>query len=608
VSVAADLASRYREGGFKVVRLRRDTKRPFVKGWQEHEESEEVILEWVEKGNPIGIQMGECSGWLSCIDLDWPESRALAPVFLHETLTGQKGSEIPSQYFYVCEDLPFAKFTGLNKRSEILSVKAAERGQGHQVAVAPSVHAEKGPYGWVDGYDPGRIARVEKADLIRQVQLLAAASLIAHVLPGERSEGEGGRHDVALAMAGFLLRDTAAKLEAGQEATGGNTLQDLLPGLPGKLATFLGFANRPAGISEPPVDGVRLRPLIETEDVSLQEAGDLALEAVLANNEPPQLFSRSGTPVRLIRDPREDEPQIRELSVDDTRVEVAQAADFVKSTGKTSKLVFVPRDVVTYVRSHRGMLNLPSIVGISRCPVVRPDGSILAEEGYDETTALWYAPIEGVQVPRVPEAPTQQDVDDALSLLWSWLGEFPYVDTPSATNVFALPLTLIVRPAIKGHVPLMLISKPSPGTGASLLIEAIATATLGNDTAGTVGAPSDDDAEMRKLITGALRQAKQLIFFDNVTCVLKHGSLARALTTALWLDRIWATALSPGSLSGPHGWPPATTWPSPLRSRGAATRSAWTRRSRNPGWAASSPTRTSLGGRRRAGGRSSGRC
>jgi hypothetical protein len=284
---------------------------------------------------------------------------------------------------------------------------------------------------------------------------------------------------------------------------------------------------------------VKLRPLIEVEDVTLQEAGDQALEAVLTNDNPPNLFARSGTPVRLMRDPREDEPQIRELSVDDTRVEVAQAADFVRSTDKKQKLVFPPRDVITYVRSHRGLMDLPSLVGITRCPVVRPDGSILVEEGYDASTGLWYAPAGGIELPRIPEKPAPETIADAIRLLWSWVGEFPYDGKASAANALALPLTLILRPAIEGHIPLLLIDKPTPGTGATLFVESVSLATLGK-AAGAVGAPADDDAEMRKLLTGALRQSKQLIFFDNVpsNTTLKHGSLARALTLDTWEDRL----------------------------------------------------------------------
>jgi len=128
-------------------------------------------------------------------------------------------------------------------------------------------------------------------------------------------------------------------------------------------------------------------------------------------------------------------------------------------------------------------------------------------------------------------------VNEALQGLWEQLQDFPFVDRASAANIMAFPLTLILRPAIEGHVPFLLLDKPEVGTGASLLVDMLATAIIGKN-AGSVGAPANDDAEMRKLITGALRHSRQIVFFDNIATELKHASLARALTISFWEDRL----------------------------------------------------------------------
>jgi|SRR5215217_4117055 len=565
--------SRYLKDGFKVVKLRANTKKPVDRQWQRRHVSEEKLHEWARSGGAIGLQMGEISGWLGCCDLDWDEARWLAPTFLPHTLRGCKGDEEPSQYFYISPGLPYAKFTGLHKGkgAEILSVKASDEGKGHQVAVAPSVHEEKGPYRWVGeaGYDAGRITEVVRADLQQSISHLATASLLARVLPAAREEGGGGRHDLALALAGYLLRhgvdagvvreillgawsycgaprealqdveasvrDTEATLLAGGKATGGPKLDDIVGGpLSEKLATFLGLSGTPSR-AQPTY--LKLKAPIEVEDTTLQEAGDQALAALLEHNHPPRLFSRSGVPMRLMHDPREDEPFIQELDVDLMRFEVAQAADFIKSTAKSSKYVFPPRDVVTYVRSHTGLSSLPAFVGVTSCPVVRPDGSVLVERGFDEQTGLWFAPQQDLDIPRVSETPSEAEVEEALQGLWEQLQDFPFVDKASAANILAFPLTLIMRPAIEGHVPLMIVDKPEVGTGASLMVDMLATAIIGKN-AGAVGAPDDDDSEMRKLITGALRHSRQIVFFDNVATELKHASLARALTISYWEDRL----------------------------------------------------------------------
>ena len=437
----AEQISQYLNDGFKAVKLRANTKKPVDKAWQRRELSEKELHEWARLGGAIGLQMGEVSGHLACCDLDWPEAIWLAPRFLPDTLKGCKGEEAPSQYFYICPGLPYAKFSGLKhgKGAEILSVKATDEGKGHQVAVAPSVHEEKGPYGWVGDYDRERITEVVRPYLEQSIKHLATSSLLARVLPPARDEGGGGRHDFAMALSGYLLRrqvnpdvvrkillgaweyrgapaealsdvesavrDTQATLLAGGKVTGGPTVDDVVKGLSEKLCKFLGLSGTGAP-SEGSSAAMYLKPPIEVEDTTLQEAGDKALAALLDHNEPPRLFNRSGVPIRLMHDPREDEPHIQELGVDLMRFEVAQAADFIKSTKNTSKYVFPPRDVVTYARSHTGIANLPAFVGVTRCPVIRPDGSILVREGFDEQTGLWFAPQQGLDIPRVSETPS----------------------------------------------------------------------------------------------------------------------------------------------------------------------------------------------------------
>ena len=257
----------YDAEGIKMVRLD-DEKRGVDKDWQIETLSLDEISSWVRQGGNVGWQVGEVSGWISCVDLDWAETRALAPRFLSDTLRGAKGNEAPSQYFYRSVGLGYAKFTGLDN-SEIISLKASDNGAGHQVVVAPSIHQTKGPYHFVGGYNPAAIASVDKNELRRRVGLLAVSSLIARDLP------ELGRHNLAMALAGYLLRngveesevslalvsaweyrhaprvglrdleaaiaDTARKLRQNDPVTGGRTLEELLPGVPNKIAKFLGW-------------------------------------------------------------------------------------------------------------------------------------------------------------------------------------------------------------------------------------------------------------------------------------------------------------------------------------------------------------------------------
>jgi putative DNA primase/helicase len=269
-----ELLRYYDHEGIKLVRLSAKTKKCVDTEWQLRQISLEDIAEWVQRGGDVGWQCGEVSGWIAAADLDCPEVKRLAPRFLPDTLRGAKGREAPSQYFYRSVGLGFKKFTDLDG-SEMASIKASDNGAGHQVAVAPSVHREKGPYGFVGGYNPAAIAEIGKEELRKSMGRLVAAALVARHLPASREEGGGGRHDVALALAGYMLRnseapedveemlvaawelrkaprhavedvrrsvrDTAARLARNEPTTGGRRLEELLPGVPKKLSDFLGW-------------------------------------------------------------------------------------------------------------------------------------------------------------------------------------------------------------------------------------------------------------------------------------------------------------------------------------------------------------------------------
>jgi putative DNA primase/helicase len=270
-----DLLRFYDNEGIKLVRLSHRTKKPVDNEWQRRPLAVEDAEEWVRNGGDVGWQCGQVSGWMSAVDLDCEEARRLASRFLPETLRGAKGKEAPSQYFYRSTELGYKKFSDLGGPGELIALKASNNGRGHQVAVAPSIHREKGPYHFVGGYNPAAIAVVDKDELRHLVGMLATAVLIARLLPPSRDDGGGGRHDLALALAGYMVRngeaaedvekvltaaweicnaprqaiedvrrsvrDTSTRLTHNEPATGGRRLGELVPRMPEKIADFLGW-------------------------------------------------------------------------------------------------------------------------------------------------------------------------------------------------------------------------------------------------------------------------------------------------------------------------------------------------------------------------------
>lgn len=282
------------------------------------------------------------------------------------------------------------------------------------------------------------------------------------------------------------------------------------------------------------------KPDIEVYDVPLRAPGQESLRALTKVNDEarektglPRLYVRGGDPVRV----RYDESgalTVQEMTVDTVQYELTHAADYWRSQGKEPKLVFPPKDVCRYVLS-ASQWSFPRLEGITNIPVFRPDGSILSERGYDGPTGLIYDPPAGFEV-EVPERPKKTDVKTALKLINGLVGDFPYADRASLANTLALALTPVMREVIAGPVPMAAIDKPTPGTGATLLVESLALATSGSEP-GALGA-TDDDNEMRKAITAKMRTGERWLFLDNVNIELKSAALARALTATVWEDRI----------------------------------------------------------------------
>lgn len=273
------LVGYYLNEGIRLVKLRASDKQPFEDAWQDPDKvkhSQEEFEKHVQGGGGLGWQLGEVSGWLSVVDCDWEIARKLASRFLPDTLRATKGNEEPSHYVYYSEGLGYEQFKGLDG-SVIIDVKASNNGRGHQVAVAPTGHPEKGPYQFVGGYNPAAVSTAAAAELRRKIRLLVCASLVAANLPASKKEGVGGRHDLALAYIGYLLRngvsaediekvltaawevrgapreavedvrrsipDSAKRLAKDEPVKGGRSLGDTVHGMADRIAKVFGWGK-----------------------------------------------------------------------------------------------------------------------------------------------------------------------------------------------------------------------------------------------------------------------------------------------------------------------------------------------------------------------------
>lgn len=172
---------------------------------------------------------------------------------------------------------------------------------------------------------------------------------------------------------------------------------------------------------------------------------------------------------------------------------------------------------------------------ISHAPFVRPDGSVVTEPGYDETTRTLLIPDEVFAGIKVPEDPSPAEIEAARDLIMTeWLGDFPFDSAADRANV----LGLVVTPAIRGmvpRVPLAVIDGLQMGVGKNLLVDCLLTVYTGHP-AQPMNMVDEAD-EVRKQITAAFRTGAAFFAFDEAH-TLEGAALAQALTAETWQDRI----------------------------------------------------------------------
>ena len=81
-----------------------------------------------------------------------------------------------------------------------------------------------------------------------------------------------------------------------------------------------------------------------------------------------------------------------------------------------------------------------------------------------------------------------------------------------------------------------MVEKPAPGTGATLMVDAISIIATG--TSASVMVEGRDEDEWRKRLTAKLREIPSILLIDNLRRQLDASSVAAALTAPYWEDRV----------------------------------------------------------------------
>ena len=174
--------------------------------------------------------------------------------------------------------------------------------------------------------------------------------------------------------------------------------------------------------------------------------------------------------------------------------------------------------------------------GIVEAPMLRPDGSLIDQPGYDPDTGLWFVP--SVVFPAIPDNPTKLQAESTMDDLVAVVTDFPFAGVEHQAAWLASCLTALARFAIDGPCPLFLFDANCPGTGKSKLCDVVAILATGREMAR--GAYPDDQSEMEKMLLSVALAGDRFVLFDNVASGFSVGgsALDRALTARTIKGRI----------------------------------------------------------------------
>lgn len=188
----------------------------------------------------------------------------------------------------------------------------------------------------------------------------------------------------------------------------------------------------------------------------------------------------------------------------------------------------------------RSTPGIRTIKTLTRTPLVRLDGSLLSEPGYDATSKALYIPRfatnletfvwDSAQAAR--EYLLSETSDGGLFGQLPWDG--PENGNDSRATYLAMLLTPLVELMCPSPWPLFAVSAPDRGSGKSMLTQC-ASILYG----GSVRGMSHDRERFSQDVTTALLDTDgKIVTFDNIERVVANDDLSRLLTEPVWSARL----------------------------------------------------------------------
>lgn len=148
---------------------------------------------------------------------------------------------------------------------------------------------------------------------------------------------------------------------------------------------------------------------------------------------------------------------------------------------------------------------------------------LVTEEGYDAATRTVLTKCPGIEMERFPT------VQEAVKYLTWMVKDFPFVSTSERDNFISAMLTVVVRPAIQGVTPLVILEGNQPDVGKSLLAQLLVSLS-GICPAELTPWPDEGVKEATKKMLPVLRRSQPVHAWDNVRGTLESTQLEGSLT------------------------------------------------------------------------------
>ncbi|MGC4114488.1 MAG: toprim domain-containing protein [Myxococcales bacterium] len=299
------------------------------------------------------------------------------------------------------------------------------------------------------------------------------------------------------------------------------------------------LASEAVGPRNPPtVDGARARPDFVVHSGEGHQAVAAAVSALARH---PTTFQRSNVLVTVVdwKQPssgtviRESgTPVVREVPAAMLWERLSALVRWLKPDSEGLLYPCDPPHSVLQAVACRGEWEgIRPLNGLVAAPVLRPDGSVLDQPGYDAATGLLFVP-SGPCHP-IPASPTREEALAARDALLEVVCDFPFAEPAHQSAWLAALLTPFARPAIGDkNAPLFLVDGNTRGCGKSRLVDCISLIATGRT------APrqqfTTNSEELDKRVVSHLQAADALVLFDNVVGDFGGAVLDKLLTAEGW--------------------------------------------------------------------------